>query len=264
MITSAQERNQSALWPDNVFQEVLKQLKKPGGRILNGPKLPLSVWHEVQRRTNELDVMTILFSELAGATTSLIQPSKPSDRSVQHWAQLFCDDNSPWAAWIRQHGEAYGSIEAAEDSLGGHFNTGWALRTHTPNKYGHNISQRRLFTWLNTNQISVTSAAELLKMIRSTWWRVEDLECSSLGNLRRDLDAAANSMVKKTDMSVPADGKNHVWFYWRDPVEVLQLVSANSMCRTSHACTFDHPSTQLPSYRRAALPPSPLPLQHEC
>jgi hypothetical protein len=60
---------------------------------------------------------------------------------------------------------------------------------------------------------------------------------------RSDLNNAANSMVQKTDMTVRADGDNKVWFYWRDPVKALHLVSANVVCRTSHACTFAQPST---------------------
>ena len=287
MRTGDQTRDRTRVWPDDVFEEVLEQLKQR--RILNGPKLPLSVWHEVERRDKQLDVMQILFSQLNTETTMIIKAVNPSNTSVQRWAEMFSqsvDVHSPWAAWIRQRGGLYDCIEAAEDGLAGLFNTEWALQHHRTNRYGQNISQRRLLTWFDSNRISESSANELLRMLRSSWWKQEDVECGTLNTLRFDLDNAAKAMVQSVDMRVAADGKQAVEFYWRDPVQALQLVSANSVCRTSNACTFAHPSPQLhtpgvclveflhaavlrnmpslPSHRRAALPPSPLPLQHEC
>jgi hypothetical protein len=41
---------------------------------------------------------------------------------------------------------------------------------------------------------------------------------------RADWDNAANMMLQKVDVSVSADGFQPVFFYWRDPLQVLQCL----------------------------------------
>jgi hypothetical protein len=194
-------------------------------------------------------VLTMLFAQLS-ANTTLIQPSTAAPKSVEKWEKKFCDKNSHWGQWIGNHGKCYTSVEQAVEDTGIICrNTGFAFgpNDNPENKYAKNTTQRRLLTWFDSHTISKEAVQQLLQMLKSKWWCQADVISGSMSTLRYELDQAAMGMVHSLDVSVPADGPlQKVVFYYRNPVECLQLVSAHSMCHTSHACTFAHTHTTTP------------------
>jgi hypothetical protein len=248
-----------------VFEVVLRQLRH-GGKLY-GAELPSSVWEEVTRRSKEGDVMTILCKQLNRETKSLLLTRKRADSETFSQAV----GEKTWTRWINKHQYVYNTIFEAREALGDDVNYDWLQEDGdnmqedgdnmqedgdnfgTLKRYGKNITERQLLTWLDTNRISNKETQKLLHMLKASWWNQEDMESSTLPTLRHDLDAAANSMIQSSDLRVSSDGKQSVIFYYRNPVQVLQLVSANSVCRTCHACTFAHPTPQLHIPQRFVL-----------
>jgi hypothetical protein len=227
-------KSKTPAWPNDVYQAGLDALTT--GTTITGPLLPTSVWDEVERRHDEVVVMTILFDKLSTEGSRLTHATEPTSQGPRAWAAMFSSvEKNKWAQWIVGHrGVQHPDISDLGDDA--NCNTEWALQGPIV-KYGENLSQRRLLTWIVTHQIATAAATDLLRMMQQTWWKHPEVEKVSLHRLSKPLDDAVRSLVERLDFSVADDLNQHVVFEFINPVKLLQLVSAfRSWPRTCTDC----------------------------